>query len=179
MGTKLDWRNITTIKKKHTTKYKSINKHIIMSINKLLKIESVNDENIEILDFIEIISNHNPEIIKYYFSITLFDGMPNNKFKGSFMDLYNQINDDQFLFDYAVIKDFFLGTSQIFDLLLLIDKKNSFFKKYSIEEEKTMYESIYLTIAYFDGGFWEISCKDDLLINKLKNKFIQSEIINI
>ncbi|AIL44622.1 hypothetical protein [Elizabethkingia anophelis] len=150
-----------------------------MSINKLLKIESVNDENIEILDFIEIISNHNPEIIKYYFSITIFDGMPNNKFKGSFMDLYNQINDDQFLFDYSGVKDFFLGTSQIFDLLLLIDKENSFFKKYSIEEEKTMYENIYLTIAYFDGFFWEISCKDDLLINKLKNKFIQSEIINI
>ena len=44
-----------------------------MSINKLLKIESVNDENIEILEIIEIISNHNPEIIKYYFSITIFD----------------------------------------------------------------------------------------------------------
>ncbi len=150
-----------------------------MSINKLLKIISISDESIEILNFIEIILNHNPEILKYYFSITLFDGIPNSNFKGSFMDFYNRINEHQFLFDYRDIKDFFLGTSQIFDLLLLIDKQNYFLKKYSIEEEKIMYENIYLTIAYFDGGFWEISCKDDLLINKLKNKFMHSEIVDI
>ncbi|AQX07989.1 hypothetical protein [Elizabethkingia ursingii] len=150
-----------------------------MSINKLLKIISISDESIEISNFIEIILNHNPEILKYYFSITLFDGIPNSNFKGSFIDFYNRINEDQFLFDYREIKDFFLGTSQIFDLLLLIDKENYFLKKYSIEEEKIMYENIYLTIAYFDGGFWEISCKDDLLINKLKNKFMHSEIVDI
>lgn len=139
--------------------------------NKLLKIDSIGDESTELLKILDVIINYNTHITEYFFSIPCFDGLPNENFEGSFMEFYDRVNkeDELLIMNIDDLKRKISGVRQVFDLLLLIDHKTDQFKKYTIEEENIMYRNIYLTIAYFDGGFWEISSQDNLLIEGLEN----------
>lgn len=138
----------------------------------ILKINSVK-ESIEIINIIDIIIDYNPVIKDYFFTIPYFDAIPNDNFEGSFMDFSDEIdnNSELLFFNSAQLKKHLLGISQIFDLLILIDRSKKWLRKYSIDEEKVMYENVYITIAYFDGGFWEISSKDEDLLNFIKTKY--------
>ncbi|MDN3691514.1 hypothetical protein QWZ06_04215 [Chryseobacterium tructae] len=139
--------------------------------NKLLKIDSIGDESTELLKILDVIINYNTHITECFFSIPCFDGLPNENFEGSFMEFYDRVNkeDELLIMNIDDLKRKISGVHQVFDLLLLIDHKTDQFKKYTIEEENIMYRNIYLTIAYFDGGFWEISSQDNLLIEGLEN----------
>ncbi|WP_160136247.1 hypothetical protein [Chryseobacterium sp. c4a] len=139
--------------------------------NKLLKIDSIGNESSELLKILDIVINHNTPITEYFFAIPSFDGLPNENFEGSFMEFYDHVNkeSDLLIVNLDDLKRKISGVRQIFDLLLLIDHTTDQFKKYTIEEENIMYRNIYLTIAYFDGGFWEISSQDNLLIERLEN----------
>ncbi|MGH1519390.1 hypothetical protein [Chryseobacterium sp. JK1] len=152
-----------------------------MSQNKLLKINSFESESSELIKILEAIINYDSLITQYYFSIPFFDGIPTDNFEGEFIQFYEEVNEGTNLikFSFNELITIISGFHQIFDLLLLIDKMPNKFKRFNIDEEKTMYNEIYITIAYFDGGFWELSSTDNLLIDRLSNVIDHAKIIEI
>ena len=142
---------------------------------KLLKINSKGDETLELINILETIVIINPKVKKYPFAIVSLDGSSNEIFKGFFIDFLKKVNDDGVIITFEDIKEKFKEIFQVYDLLLLIDNNVKLFKKYSNQEENIMYENVYITIAYFDGGFWEISSVDESLIDLLEK---QSSILD-
>lgn len=137
---------------------------------KILKIQSNTTEEIsELLKILDIIINYDHSIEKYKYLISYFDGVPNNDFDGSFNIFFDAINNkDGLIFNYNQLKKKLKGLFQIYDFVLLIDKDIINFEKKYIKDDDFMHNNFFISINYFDGGFWEISCLDHNLLNVIE-----------
>ncbi|CAA7194593.1 hypothetical protein [Chryseobacterium potabilaquae] len=148
----------------------------------LLRIQSRNMEEIpELVNILGNIAEFNPAIKEYHYSISFFDGSPKENFKGSFIDFLNSINESGkgLILNSNQVQKSISKLFQIYDLLLLIDKEVTNFEKSKIKDDSFLYNNIFLTITYFDSGFWEISCLDKNLLNFIKTKQSNYEFIQL
>lgn len=138
---------------------------------KLLKIQSNSaEESIELTKILETIVNYSPNIKEYKYLISYFDGIPNNNFDGSFNNFFDAINNDirGLIFNYDELIKKLKELFQIYDLVLLISQDIIEFEKKDLINDNFMYEKFFITVNYFDGGFWEISCQNEYLLDLLK-----------
>ncbi|WP_148285235.1 hypothetical protein [Flavobacterium sp. B17] len=135
----------------------------------------------ELENILDSIVEFNPAIKEYNYSISFFDGSPKEKFKGSFIDFLNSINEGRkgLIFNYNQLQNRISELFQIYDLLLLIDKDLTNFEKSKIKDDSFFYNNIFFTITYFDSGFWEISSLDKNLLNFIKTKQSNYEFIQL
>lgn len=149
---------------------------------KILKILSDSlEESKELIKILGNIKECDTEILEYKYVIPYFDGMPNNNFDGSFINLYKSINNDKqgLTTNFIQLTKYLEGIFQIYDILLLIDPYIFDFEKEDLKSDVFMYKNFFITITYFDGGFWEISCKDQRLLENIKNLYVDAEWIEI
>ena len=149
---------------------------------RLLRIQSHNMEEIpELVNILDSIVEFNPTIKEYNYSISFLDGSSKEKFKGSFVDFLKSINKNEkgLILNFNQLQESLSGLFQIYDLLLLIDNNTDKFEKSKIKEDSIMYNNLFLTITYFDGGFWEVSSLDKNLLNFIKTKQSNCEFIQL
>lgn len=149
---------------------------------KLLRIQSHDTEEItELLNLLDSIVKFDPAIKKYNYSISFFDGSPKEDFEGSFVEFLDSINKNEkgLILNFNQLQERFSELFQIYDLVLLIDNEINKFEKSEIKEDSIMYNNLFLTITYFDGGFWEVSSIDKNLLNFIKTQQPNSKLIQL
>lgn len=149
---------------------------------KILRIPSRNMEEVpELLNILNNIIEFNTSIKEYNYSISFFDGSPNENFKGLFVDFLNSVNKNEkgLILNFNKLQEKLSELFQIYDLLLLIDNDIDKFEKSKIKEDSIMYNNTFFTITYFDGGFWEVSSQDKNLLDFIKTKQSNCEFIQL
>jgi hypothetical protein len=148
---------------------------------KLLRIPSRNMEEVpELINILNSIVEFNTSIKEYNYSISFFDGSPRDNFKGLFVDFLNSMNNEKgLILNFSQLQERLPELFQIYDLLLLVDKDVDKFDKSKLKEDSIMYNNTFLTITYFDGGFWEVSSQDKNLLDFIKTKQSNCEFVQL
>lgn len=134
----------------------------------------------ELINILNSIVEFNTSIKEYNYSISFFDGSPRDNFKGLFVDFLNSMNNEKgLILNFSQLQERLPELFQIYDLLLLVDKDVDKFDKSKLKEDSIMYNNTFLTITYFDGGFWEVSSQDKNLLDFIKTKQSNCEFVQL
>jgi hypothetical protein len=129
--------------------------------------------NVKITDILQEIQNGDT----LNWCILFLDGTPNQE-KGQSINQYkNKINKSESGLQIDWNEIYLIGKkfSQTFETTILGSKTREFLHRY--ENDQEMYQLCDVVIEQIDCAFWQIFSKDLELINKLKAKFKETEIL--
>jgi len=136
---------------------------------KRIKIASKKKETIELISFLNDIIEFDSKFKLYNFGIVRFYGTTKDYSNESLSENINIFSNCDSFFKSIINID------QIFEIEVLIDKTVQNIRRYSNEEDS--YKNNQICLEFFDGGFWEITCKNDSLIRIIAKKYSESEFI--
>ena len=114
-----------------------------------------------------------------YWTILWMDVTPLQNHGKHLIELEKKINlsknglDISFASLISISQNFF----QEIAMSIIGDKSKNNLHRY--KEDKEMYETCDIVIEMIDGGFWEVFTKDPKLIGTLKEKFNETELLEI
>ncbi|CAA7389498.1 hypothetical protein [Chryseobacterium fistulae] len=128
-----------------------------------ITVENSKQQVIELINFLNDIKKFNSEIISYNLGVVRFYGITKD-------DSNREISKNPTIFsDWNLFLELITNIEQIYEIELLIDNDKKNIQRYSNEIDA--YKNNYICLEYFDGGFWEITSKDNLLIGYLAEKY--------
>ena len=83
---------------------------------------------------------------------------------------------DGIIIPWKRLRDFSNGIFQSIDLGIIACKDKALLHRY--EDDQEMYETCDIVIEMIDSGYWEVFSKDEQLINRLAEKFKNTEFLD-
>ncbi|MBS0584948.1 MAG: hypothetical protein JSR76_01440 [Verrucomicrobia bacterium] len=117
--------------------------------------------------------------ISFTWSILFLDGTPNPG-EGTFLiDYEKKINDSKngLVLSLEELKNLSGKFFQMFETTILGSYNSNLLHRY--EEEKAMYRACDVVIELIDCAFWEVYAKDIKVIEKLQERFKETELLDL
>jgi hypothetical protein len=126
-------------------------------------------------DLLEVIDNGD----SYSWCILFLDGTPAPREGGFLVEYKNKVNKSEngLLIPWEELLNLSTKFFQMFEITVLGDKNTRALHRY--KNEADMYSSCYVAIDLIDCAFWEVYTKDLKIINRLKLKFREIELLNL
>lgn len=129
--------------------------------------------NVKISDILKLIQKGND----LNWCILFLDGVPNSENTNTVNEYKNKINKSKEGLKLKWDEILFIGNQlfQIYEIIILGCKNQEFLHRYDTDQE--MYQSCDIVIELVDCAFWQVFSKNKGLINELKIKFKEIELL--